>query len=198
MAVTTAHHERLRSLEPYEFELFIAELWSRRGWETEASQQSVDKGIDVIATRSTPFREKQVIQAKRYDEGNNVGSRDIQQYSSLRHQEQDADTVVVVTTSGFTRQAQELAGDLNVKLLDGDSLSRLIDEVGAVDLVDTYVGPMNVSQTEPVDSTPTEKPTTFEEDEMSTDEAVVAVLQLLLILGVVGYVLFEVATIFFL
>lgn len=199
MVVALAHHERLRFLEAYEFEMFVAELWSHRGWETEVTQQAVDKGIDVIATRHEPFQEKQVIQAKRYDEGNNVSSTEIQQYSSLRHQESSADTVIVIATSGFTPQARELAENLNVKLLDGESLSRLIDDVGAANLVEKYAGSATESHVRPSESTSVETSLAEEDDgEMSTGDAIISVLQLLLILGVLGYVAFEVATILFL
>ncbi|WP_129115102.1 restriction endonuclease [Halegenticoccus tardaugens] len=195
MAATSAHHERLRTLDPYEFELFIAELWSRRGWETEVSQRSVDRGIDVIATRSNPFREKQVIQAKRYGEGNNVGSSEIQQYSSLRHQENGVDTVVVVTTSGFTTQAEELAGDLNVKLLDGESLSAVVERTKATDLVEKYASAVTESSA-PSSSSTSQETSSVDTDskEMGTGEAIISVIQLLLIAGLLIYAIFELLT----
>lgn len=118
----------LQTLEPYEFEHFVADLWEARGWETEVLQQSNDQGVDVIARKTDPVKQTQVIQAKRYAPGNNVGGPEIREYASLLHQVPEADTVVVATTSGFTRQAESIADNLNVRLVGGDDLVRMAAE----------------------------------------------------------------------
>jgi len=69
-----------------------------------------------------------LIQAKRYGPNTTVGSPDVQQYASLRQQFENVDKVLIVTTNGYSRQAREIAEDLNVKLIDGDGLVELIDE----------------------------------------------------------------------
>lgn len=130
---------RLQSMDEYDFEHLVADVWSRMGWETEVSQASVDAGIDVIATKETPYPQKKVIQAKRYGENTTVGGPDIQQYASLKHQVEGADSVVIVTTNSFTSSAESRAKDLNVKLVDGDDLVELIRELNAEDLVDQYL-----------------------------------------------------------
>ena len=130
--------QRLRSMDPYEFEHFVADLWEAQGWEAAVSQASVDQGVDIVATKQNPFPQKQVIQAKRYAANNTIGSPKIQQYSSLRQQEPGADVSVVVTTSGFSRQAEELAQNLNVKLVDAEGIYRLLKKVDRFDLVAEY------------------------------------------------------------
>lgn len=130
--------QKLRGMDPYEFEHFVADLWDAQGWDTSVSQSSVDQGVDIIATKENPFPQKQVIQAKRYAENNTIGSPKVQQYSSLRQQEQGADVAVVVTTSGFSRQAEELAQDLNVELVDANGIYQLLNETGRFDLVSSY------------------------------------------------------------
>lgn len=122
--------DELRSLDPFEFEHFIANLWSDQGWQTQVLQASNDYGIDIVATKSDPAPQKVLIQAKRYAEGNRVGAPDVQQYRSLLEQEPDADSVIIVTTSGFTSQAQEIAERVNVKLVDGQALLDIIDGQG--------------------------------------------------------------------
>ncbi len=129
----------LQQMDPYEFEHFIAELWTRMGWETTVSSASTDKGVDVIARKETPYEQTLLIQAKRYGPNSTVGLPDIQQYSSLRHQYDDVDKVLVVTTNEFTGQARELADQLNVKLINGNDLAELIAEQEALDLVDEYL-----------------------------------------------------------
>ena len=129
---------RLREMDPYDFEYFVADLWEAQGWDTTVSQASVDQGVDIIATKKNPFPQKQVIQAKRYAKSNTIGSPKVQQYSSLRQQEEGADVSVVVTTSGFSHQAEELAQNLNVKLVDAEGIYRLLRETGRFDLVSNY------------------------------------------------------------
>ncbi|ESP90219.1 restriction endonuclease [Candidatus Halobonum tyrrellensis G22] len=130
---------RLQGMDNYEFEQFVGDLWERLGWDTEVSQASVDAGIDVIATKETPYPQKKVIQAKRYSENTTVGGPDIQQYASLKSQVDGADSVVVVTTSSFTNAARDRANDLNVKLVDGITLATMIDDLDAYDLVAAYL-----------------------------------------------------------
>lgn len=126
-------------MDEYEFEQLVADVWERRGWKTRVTRGSNDRGIDIIASKSTPFEQKHLIQAKRYGKDNKIGSPDIQQYSSLRHQEDGVDAVAVVTTSSFTKQARETARDLNVKLVDGRSLYQILQEVRGEDILDEYL-----------------------------------------------------------
>lgn len=129
---------RLNTVDGYAFEQFVAELWEQRGWDAKVTSESNDKGIDVIATRSTPYPEKEIIQAKRYHPSNKVGSPELQQYASLNQQERDADKVIVVCTSGFTDGALAIAEDTNVKCVDGVMLAEMISSVNAVELVKKY------------------------------------------------------------
>lgn len=128
---------QLRQMDEYEFEELVADVWQKRGWETTVTTGSSDRGIDVIAEKSSPFSQKQLIQAKRYSASNKIGSPDVQQYSSLRDQEDDTDAVVIVTTSSFSRQAKEIANDLNVKLIDGDDFYEVLN--GKEDIFGDYI-----------------------------------------------------------
>lgn len=130
---------RLQSMGNYDFEHFIADVWEEMGWDTEVSQAAGDAGIDVIATKETPYKQKKVIQAKRYGDNTTVGGPDVQQYASLRHQVEGADSVVIVTTSSFTSAAKERAEELNVKLVDGEDLVQLVEDLGADHLITKYI-----------------------------------------------------------
>ncbi|MFC4989406.1 restriction endonuclease [Saliphagus infecundisoli] len=142
--------QRLRQMDPYDFEHFVADLWRAQGWETTVSQESVDQGVDIVATKKSPFPQKQVIQVKRYAKDNTIGSPKVQQYSSLRQQEEGADVSVIVTTSSFTRQAEEIAQNLNVKLVDADDIYTLLEETDRFDLVSEYAPLPVESRQEPV------------------------------------------------
>ena len=122
---------RLQTMDPYAFEEFIADVWERLGWHTRTVGKPGDRGIDVIATRGD---KKQLIQAKRYVPNTTVGSPEVQQYASLRIQEDGVDRVTIVTTGEFTRQAEDLAPDLNVHLIDGEDLLGVLEELEAFEV----------------------------------------------------------------
>lgn len=130
--------QRLQRMDDYDFEYFIADLWEQQGWNCEVSQASSDAGIDVTATKSIPYNQKSLIQAKRYGPNTTVGGPEIQQYASLKNQQQDADSVVVITSNAFTKSAKERARDLNVKIIDGDELEDLVKDLGAEDILERY------------------------------------------------------------
>ena len=129
---------RLQRMDDYDFEYFVGDLWERMGWECNVSQASVDAGIDVVATKPNPYPQKTIIQAKRYGPNTTVSGPAIQQYASLKQQESGVDSVVIATTNTFTRAAEKRAEELNVKLVDGDDLVSMVDELGAEDLLEQY------------------------------------------------------------
>ncbi|WP_167837392.1 restriction endonuclease [Halosimplex halophilum] len=110
------------------FEYLVAEIWQQLGYETEVTQGSHDRGVDVIAKKDIPVTETILIQAKYYSGGNTVGSSQIQQYSALKHQNEGADRVILVTTSSFTAPAIDLAEELGVDLIDRADLISLIED----------------------------------------------------------------------
>lgn len=128
-------------MDPCGFEHFVADPWDERGYETTVSTASVDRGVDITAVRHEPYHHEELIQAKRHSEGNTVGSPAIQQYTGLKHQEHGVDTVIVVTTSSFTEQARDLAHQLNVELIDGESLCTMVEAERAESLVSEHVEP---------------------------------------------------------
>jgi len=148
---TTAHGEgnlidQIQRLDPYEFEKLIAAIWENNGYSTRVHDQSHDKGIDVTATREKPVSEKILIQAKRFKSGNKVGSDEVRRYATLYQQDKDADTIVLATTSTFTRQAQTLAADLDVRTMDKHGLlESLSDEP---ELVKKYISPFSPEEEE--------------------------------------------------
>lgn len=131
--------QKLQSMDEYDFEHFVADLWEEMGWDCEVSTGSNDKGIDVRARKTRPYDQKVLIQAKRYSDGNKVGSPEVQQYYSLKDQEENVDKVLIITTSSFSRNAKQLADSLNVKLIDGDDLVDLVDQEDANGLVTEYI-----------------------------------------------------------
>ncbi|WP_247010817.1 restriction endonuclease [Halorientalis litorea] len=122
---------RLQVMDPYAFEEFVADVWEHLGWHTRVVGEPGDQGIDVIATDG---EDKQLIQAKRYGPNTTVGSPEVQQYASLRLQEENVNQVTIVTTGEFSRQAEELAPDLDVILVDGENLLGILEELEAFEV----------------------------------------------------------------
>jgi hypothetical protein len=120
----------LDEVGPYEFESLVAEVWEELEYRTEVTSGSQDRGIDVIAEQDSPVKQKMLIQAKAYTEGNTIGSDEVRKYATLYQQEDDADRVVLVTTSGFTSQAKKLAQDLDVDAIDREDLVEIILDSG--------------------------------------------------------------------
>lgn len=123
--------QRLQQIDPYDFERFVGDVWKHLGWNTRVVGKPGDRGIDIIARDG---EQKQLIQAKRYGPNTTVGSPEVQQYASLRLQEDNVDVVTIVTTGEFSRQAEELAPDLDVILVDGEDLLGILEELEAFEV----------------------------------------------------------------
>lgn len=131
--------DNIRNMDPYDFEDLVAEVYRMYGWNVSVTSSSQDRGVDVIATQHYPIKLKVLIQVKRYNEGNSVGSPEITQYAALKEQE-DGDLVAVVTSSQFTKQAVKIAEQLNVKLVDGDKLCSSIADLKEVEHFENLFG----------------------------------------------------------
>lgn len=125
----------LQQLNSDEFEALVARLWRRMGWDTTLSSPGSDRGIDVIATKTDPYPQKLLIQAKRYQTGNKITSPDIREYNSLKQQESAVDQVIIVTTSQFTSEALSIAKELNVKCVDGTAVAEMVQSHGGDELL---------------------------------------------------------------
>jgi len=172
MGNPSAFKSSLQNLQPDEFEAFVASVWSSMGWSTEVTRSSRDEGIDIVATKSEVYTQKAVIQAKCYSDENKVGRPDIQQYSTLKEQVPDADTVIVVTSGSFTSDAKDLAEQLNVKIVNGVELSQSalnylpeeqLDPIRDRELKDDQREPVQSSQ-HSADSIPTDDLSQSEQD----------------------------------
>jgi len=118
--------DQLRQMDEYRFEQLVSDSWEAEGWDTTVTRGSNDRGVDVVAKKDSPFERKMVIQAKRYNKSNKVGGPEVREYASLKQQESNVDVVLIVTTSSFTGQANHIANDLNVKLMNGNMFADTI------------------------------------------------------------------------
>lgn len=113
---------KVDSMSGYEFEDFLAELFSALGYDVEKTKRSQDQGADLFATH---FGKRIVIQAKNYSD--NVGNSAVQQVLSAKTF-YGCDESMVITNRYFTNSAVELAKSADVKLINRDKLIKYIDE----------------------------------------------------------------------
>lgn len=106
-----------------EFEKFIAELFSKMGFETEVTKATGDQGIDVIASKNG---DKIGIQAKCYS--GTVGNSAIQEAVAGKNYYR-LDKAMVITNNLFTDAAQQLARANSIVLWDRNILKEKIERV---------------------------------------------------------------------
>jgi restriction system protein len=116
-------------MSPTEFEHALAALCQRDGCrDVKVVGGAGDFGADVIAT--TPTGMRLVIQAKRYGYGGYVSGPDLQKFGGTCCAIHQADVAVVVTTAGFTKQAQQYAKLMGIKLFNGRDLEAWASSTG--------------------------------------------------------------------
>lgn len=135
----------LSQIDPYDFEKLVAKIWEEHGWETTVTSSSQDRGIDVIAKQELPIELKLLIQAKAYSVSNTIGSDEVRKYRTLYEQDPEADAVAIVTTGQFTSQAESLADDLSIRLVDGVEVMNLIKCVDLVSFI-RIVSPVDTGE----------------------------------------------------
>lgn len=106
-----------------DFEKYVAELLSKRGYITEVTKASGDQGVDVIASFGA---QRYAIQVKR--QKNNVSRRAVSDaVAGAIHYGCTAS--MVVTNAFFTNGAKELAGTTGCILVDRTDLSNWISDL---------------------------------------------------------------------
>ena len=121
----TNGREHLCTMDPYDFERLIADYFVRRGFvHAEVIGRSGDRGVDVLATNIRG--EYELIQCKRYRQGNNIGSTPIQRVHSYMRT-RNASRAWVITTSDFTSEGRDEARITNVTIMNGHDLLQSLE-----------------------------------------------------------------------
>lgn len=120
--INSAEIEFVDVMEGYVFEQFLKTLFFYLGYDTVVTKKSGDYGADVVMRKDG---RKIVVQAKRYNK--NVGSKAVQEIVVAKNH-YCADEAMVVTNSYFTKQAEEIADENGVSLIDRNELKALINE----------------------------------------------------------------------
>jgi len=105
----------LRGMKPIEFEKYIADLFRRLGYKTEAVGGSHDEGIDVIAEKDGV---KHYIQCKKYFSKHQVGSPEIREFYGALAAHFGNGEGWFITTNKFTPEAEKFAEDKPIVLIN--------------------------------------------------------------------------------
>jgi restriction system protein len=125
--------ERVRSLTPADFEELIIQLLLKMGYGSGAEQMaqalggSGDQGIDGVIHQDPLGLDRVYIQAKRYADGNTVGSGAIRDFNGALDLKR-APKGLFVTASTFSRDAriQAESATRQIVLIDGEELAALM------------------------------------------------------------------------
>ena len=136
---------RIKACSPSFFERLVVELLLKMGYGGsrrdfgQAIGKPGDGGIDAVIKEDKLGLDAVYLQAKRWDNGQ-VGSKEIQAFVGALHGRK-ARKGVVITTSGFSKPAQDYVREIQDKviLIDGSTLADLLIEHGVgVSTVATY------------------------------------------------------------
>lgn len=116
--------ERVRNLDSEAFQSVLRSLvaarWDVDDAEIDVSPPSPDHGTDVvIADHAT------LVHGRRYARGA-ISANQLRELALLRDR-RTLNALVVVTTTGFTEDALDLAAEANIECIDGHRLCRLLE-----------------------------------------------------------------------
>lgn len=125
--------ERVRGMSPADFEELIVQMLLRMGYGSGAEEMaralggSGDQGIDGVIHQDPLGLDRVYIQAKRYNEGNVVGSGAIRDFNGALDLKR-APKGLFVTASSFSRDAriQAESATRQIVLIDGEELASLM------------------------------------------------------------------------
>jgi restriction system protein len=116
----------MQKMDPYQFESVVADLLKKMGYgESFTTKKSNDGGVDAIVNEDALGLSKIFAQAKRYAEKNIVQQKAIRDFlGSLVAN--GITKGVFITTSDFSKDAEQLARNKSVVLINGDKLTEFM------------------------------------------------------------------------
>lgn len=115
----------LKGLKPWEFEEYIAQLYSKLGYKTERVGGGYDGGVDVMAEKNGI---KYYIQCKKYITST-VGVKEIREFYGVLVDHTAQGKGIFITTNIFSSEAEYFSKDKPIELIDGQKLVRLIRQL---------------------------------------------------------------------
>ena len=123
MFLSQTEIEKVDIMEGYEFERFVKTLFFYLGYDAELTPKGKDFGADLILNKDN---EKTAVQVKRYS--GKVGIKAVQEIVGAK-KHYKADETMVVTNNYFTPEAEMIAKEYCVRLIDRSELIELMGKV---------------------------------------------------------------------
>ncbi|HZG80781.1 MAG TPA: restriction endonuclease [Brevibacillus sp.] len=118
------HIELLKKSDPFDFERFIANVFTLKGYETTVTRKTGDGGKDIILRKGDEIA---IVECKRYNSPK-VTRPEIQKFHSAILDTR-AKEGFFITTGVFTKPAVIYVVDKPIHLINGEGLRQLIAEV---------------------------------------------------------------------
>ena len=114
----------LRKMDPIKIEQLVAQAYGNLGWTVRETRATGDRGVDAYLKRDGKTH---ILQCKRYS-SSPVGAPFVRELIGTLVTER-ADGAILVTTSSFSKGAEEVAAKLdNVELIDHRGLLKLLEK----------------------------------------------------------------------
>jgi restriction system protein len=134
----TATLTELDAMDDVQFEYALRDLMIRDGCEARRVGGAGDLAADVLGRLPgrawwqpwRPRRQRFLVQAKHYQEGNRVGSRDVQCVGGTFRTIHGADIAMVITTSAFTRAAEDYCQRAGIRTMSRHELAAWASRTG--------------------------------------------------------------------
>jgi len=120
----------LLNLRWRQFEQLLVEMFKLRnkGAKVNLTKPGIDSGVDIIIIAGGILPGKAIAQCKRYQPKVKVSSPDVQAFVGAMTKFK-ARKGYFITTSSFTRYAVRFASGMNVELIDGPGLVKMISQI---------------------------------------------------------------------
>ena len=111
---------QIDSLSGTDFENFLCELFEKLGYNVKTTKASHDYGADLLISKSGRLS---IVQAKCYSKA--VGIKAVQEIIGAKNH-YGADEAIVATNNYFSKDAEVLAIENNVKLMDRSVIEKML------------------------------------------------------------------------
>jgi restriction system protein len=128
------HRMDLLTMNPYEFERIVRDLFAKMGYDTWRTESSRDDGIDAVATKSDPHMPVEcIVQAKRFKGA--VSPKEIQALMGAMAEKPTATHGYLVTTSWLSPRSRQRARGQRIHTIERNQLASMIKDLLGYDVL---------------------------------------------------------------
>ena len=117
---------RMRSMDPFDFEHYVASIFESYGYNTRVTIRSADHGVDVWMEKDKRIY---AVQVKRYSAKNYVGAKELRDfYGSFV--DYPNTTGWFISTGFFSKQSKEWASTRKrLRLIEGEEFAKIVSGI---------------------------------------------------------------------